>query len=136
MKMAFYCKHCSLDQDNFPEENQNQLVPGGWYESKCEKCSRKLIRHKNPASDPYYHESKRVIIMRDKFRRETLQYGEDGFKTFYPEQWRKFEQEREDFERKRVESKKERDRFYRENFNNKAEAKKIIDIEERMEYGN
>jgi len=135
MKMSFWCGGCKLDQDLEPFKNSNFLVPKGWFEAKCKKCRQKLIRHLTPKDDPYYFQSKRVKIERDKSRKDVIQYGETGFQTFYKSQWDEFEKQREDFEMEMARRKKEAEDYVhrmRSNVNETQLAKAVVKAEEKL----
>jgi len=134
--MPFFCEKCG-DFDLEPKKYSNRWV--SWYQSKCPKCGMKLIRHENPKGDPYYAKSKRVIIMRDKFRKDLLQFGDAGFEMYYKKQHDEFVKQRQAYEEKQIAKKKEFDAFYSkakyETQGNTQVMRKLVAIEEKMNNG-
>ena len=107
--MSFYCKKCKLDQD-LPFFKKNQFT----FSTKCRRCRTELIRHAdNPRTDPYYRESKKIMVQRHELEKDLVQYGDPRFKLLYKEQWEKFEQQKKDYEDaqefKRIEFERQRD---------------------------
>lgn len=112
-KVSFYCKNCELDQDNFAWRHHSTIFNEDWYNSRCKKCHKKLYRLITyPEKDSYYKLSKRVIIMRDTFRKDLIQPGQEGFQLLYPQQWRKFQDELE----KQELGKKVKESWYRHQY--------------------
>lgn len=151
-EVDFYCTKCELDQRlkavkldndipcydaefNFKGWKKNTYLRE-WFSAKCSKCKKELIRFITDAErDPYYYQSKNVIINRNKFSKDLVQPGDVGFKILYHDEWLKIEKAREEAELKKIAEKKDRDKFYKEhssNINDKEFAKKIISIEEKL----
>lgn len=54
------------------------------WRARCPWCGRGLHRHMTHRDDdPYYERSKRVHLMRDEYKTDTLQADEWGFKSYY-----------------------------------------------------
>lgn len=108
--ISFYCKACRKDFDAVPAKKKNRWAE--WFETKC-RCGRKTIRYiTGKKNDPYYRESKRVIMERDAYHKDLIQYGQTGFQTFYKKQWDTFEAQRERYENEVKKRTEERDKFY------------------------
>lgn len=138
MKISFFCKNCKLDYDT--DRVKKSTAYGGIekFVAGCPKCGRANYRLTgNPQSDPYYYESKNVIINRQKFGKDLLQPNDYGFKTYYKQEYEKIQKAKEEFEEKEQSEKRDRDRFFREHNQNIVEknlAKKIIQKEEEIKY--
>lgn len=97
--ISFFCDPCGLDQDLSAFQNRNSVAPRPWWEARCPRCGRKVVRYTgNVADDPYYRKSKRVRLMAAEHADELVQYGQPGFALLYPAQWQRFEAERERYE--------------------------------------
>lgn len=124
MIVSFYCKKCGLDQDNFCHE-ETRAFNKQVYVSKCEKCRKEIIRGKNDPHDPYFKESKRVIIQARALKKDLIQYGEEGFQQLYRSAWLKFEQERERAEVAAIAKQQTRDKLY-DKYKYDIEKKQIL----------
>lgn len=132
--ISFYCQSCKSDQDLPASRHETSLAK--WFQAYCPTCQKKLIRYIDDKSDPYFYESRKLKEQRARYAKDVIQYGEAGFQTFYREAWEGFEAQKEAWEKAQYEKKKERDEFYKNNrLNNKELAKKVLDIEEKLEYG-
>ena len=134
VEVSFFCKKCSLDQNLLAFINFNGY--GNWFQAKCGKCNCKLIRYiTEKEKDPYYRLSKNVIINRDKYKKDLIQPNDYGFKTYYKEQYDKMEKAEEEYQKKIIKEKIERDKFYKKfkhNINEKQIVKKAIELEEKL----
>src|SRR3990167_8167293 len=131
--ISFFGKNCKLDQDLIAERHSNPWSE--WFMAHCRTCKSKLIRYISDNNDPYFRESLKLRRQRNEYKKDLIQYGQANFKTFYKEQWEKFEAQKEDWEKAQIQKKKEKDEFYNNNKLNKGLAKKVLEIEERLEYG-
>ena len=134
-EVDFYCKDCKLDQ-RLPAKIATFYGGGRKFVSRCRKCNKELWRLiDEKENDPFYYQSKNVIINRHKFKKELIQPGEAGFKMLYQKEWLKMEKDAEEAEQKHLLRKKERDKFYKEHSSNivdKQFAKKVIALEEKL----
>lgn len=131
--VSFYCKNCELDQDR--DANIGYYCGGGKkFIARCQKCKRELFRLiDEKKNDPYYFQSKNVIMNRQKFLKETLQPNQEGFRMYYKKEYEKMEKAKEEYEKKEKEEKRERDEFYRK-MTDKGLAKKILGKEDEIKY--
>jgi len=127
----FYCdRHGDFEAEYFVRENQW----GKWFIAKCPKCKTECVRYGTDKHlDPYFRKSKKMRIERDKYRDDLVQPSEPRFKSLYPEQWAKMERAKEKWEQKRANEKKERDKFYKDNFNERSITKKVLEKEEELD---
>lgn len=137
VEVDFWCKNCKLDQrlwayvkNSYGEER---------FIAECKKCGKELYRYITfKKDDPYYFTSKNAIINRQRFARDLIQPGQTGFQTYYKKEYDKIQKAEEEFSKKQEQKKKERDDFYRRhryNINEKELAKKVIEAEEKLDYG-
>lgn len=139
MKVSFYCKNCELDYDT--DRVGMSTAYGGIkkFISHCPECKREQFRlAENNQNDPYYYQSKNVIINRQKFGKDLLQPNDYGFRTFYKQEYDKIQKAKEEFIMKEQKEKKERDIYLKEHSQNIVEknlARKILLNEEEIKYG-
>ena len=132
----FYCKECDLDQErpcrHFTNDEDEEC-----YLAICRKCRKELYRYISfPLKDPYYYNSKRVIMDLRKYAKDLIQPGDSRFASQYPKQYKELQEAKEEFEQKQIAQKKSRDEFYKKHrLNNKELIKKAFDIEDKIEYG-
>lgn len=131
--VSFYCKRCKLDCDLEAGKHGNSFAE--WFQAHCPTCQTKLIRYINDKTDPYFYQSIKLRRQRDEFSKDLIQYGEYGFETFYKKQWEEFEKQKENWEKAQIQKRKERDAFYEKHKLNKSFAKKVLEIEEKLEHG-
>jgi len=136
-KISFYCPNCQLDQDL--EGHITTYYGGGRkFVARCQKCGKELFRLiDEKKNDPYYFLSKRVIMERQKFRKDLLQPSDYGFRTFYKQEFKKMEKAKEELEKKDLETKRKRDEFLKSHNQNIVEknlAKKILEQEEKLKF--
>lgn len=104
--MDFWCKDCQRD---FTSRGYKRVItyaaPIAFYEGKCPKrhwCRRRIT---DKATDPYYRQSQQVKTLKAKYRKDFLQPGEVGFKTYYGDPDQKFYRELEAQERAKWQAK-------------------------------
>ena len=136
--ISFWCKKCELDLDLEAEKQNNSYAE--WFMARCPKCGVKLLRYiTEKHKDPYYHESKRVKIQSRQYAKDLIQPGQDGFKLYYKKEWDKMEQAKEDYEKKRIAKKKDRDEFYKKyaasGMGMREAIKRVVTAEEAMDHG-
>ncbi|HDY66826.1 hypothetical protein LCGC14_2818690 [marine sediment metagenome] len=134
MKVDFYCKNCELDQTLSAARCRNGSVK--WFRARC-GCGKKLIRRiTDKSNDPYYYESRNVKMDREKHRRDLIQPGQEGFRTYYPEAQRKLEEAEEKLYKEEARKERERDTLYKKHKHDDKElVKKVIKKEMEIEYG-
>jgi hypothetical protein len=108
-----------------------------WHETKCKKCSKRLIRYITERHlDPYYHESKCVIINRDKFKIEMLQPGQVGFKTHYADSQKEIDNTSEKKHIKEILERDGRDAYLKKygykGSGNRETVLKAFELEDKM----
>jgi len=109
----FFCGKCRLDFEAVGHKGVNRAYsePIAWYEAKCPKCRKRLVRRITDRSfDPYWHESRKVNEDRMRMAKDLLQPGDRGFDMAYPEHRRRIEaelerNERDQYDRERAERK-------------------------------
>lgn len=134
IEISFWCRGCRTD---FDAEAVKSITHNGeeYFWSKCPLCYNKTVRYiTEKFNDPYYRESIKVQIERDRFMKETLQPDEYKFRMYYEKEWKDIEKKKEMFEMKQKEEKVKRDTFYR-NMQDKTLAKKALKLEEKLQYG-
>src|SRR3990167_6553162 len=95
--ISFFCKKCQLDQDQNPSRINEHA-----YAARCVKCRTQLLRYVNDKHlDPYFGESIKLKKQRQEFSKDIIQYGDPRFEKFYKDQWDKFEQQKEAFEKEK-----------------------------------
>ena len=134
-RIDFYCGLCKLDQANFFFLKKNMFV--SWFESKCSKCGIMLIRYKeNKHLDPYYRYSPKQRAEQDLYKKDLIQPGQEGFRTYYKKQWEEMDKAAEISEKKEIQKKEERDNFYKKykhNINTRQAAYAAINAEEKFD---
>ena len=108
--ISFWCKKCKKDVD--APAYKKTVLGSDYFQGKCVFGSRVIRFITNPSEDPYYFQSKRVRIQRERYAKDLIQPGEDGFQTFYRKEWEKLEKAKEEYEKKQLMKKQERDKFY------------------------
>jgi acetyl-CoA carboxylase beta subunit len=125
----FYCEHCSLDYESNYIHRENSF--GKWFVSKCPKCHEECIRYETEKHlDPFFRKSKKMRIELERHKDDLIQPGHSRFKSLYPEQWAKMQEAEEKMIAKQQAKKKERDEFYRSNFNERSTVRKILELED------
>lgn len=132
MIISFFCKKCDVDLDEDASINENRY--GKWFEGRCPKCKSKIIRYiTDRDKDPYYQLSKNVIINRERYRKDLIQPGEEGFQTYYKKQYDDIEKTKELYCQQNIKDRKSRDEFFEKyKLTHKNLAKKVIDLEEKL----
>ena len=134
-KADFFCKKCRLDQTLPAHENGNRY--GKWLEARCVKCRGKVMRYTTEKhTDPYLHESLKLKVQRDTYRKDLIQPGESGYKQLYKKEWDKLDKKKEEKSIRTKDGHKVRDKLYTE-FSRNSDHKKALDkmedsIEENM----
>ena len=125
--ISFFCKKCQLDQENFPHQINEHA-----YASKCGKCGGRMLRYiKDKHLDPYFRESIKLQKQRQEFSKDIIQYGDPRFEKFYKDQWDKFEQQKEAFEKEK-QRKKESFEKQRASFSQRYERDAFGHLEEKL----
>ena len=126
----FYCdKHGDFSSNYFVRENRF----GKWFVAKCPKCGSECVRYSTDKHlDPYFKKSEKMKREREKYRDDLVQPGDSRFKSLYPEQWDKMEEANEKWEARKRKEKEDRDKFYKDNFNERSITKKILEREEEL----
>lgn len=133
MKTSFWCTHCGVDFDK--EAIKSTRAGCEYFFSFCPK-NHKVVRYITERKiDPYYRVSKKAKQEMIAYKRDLIQPGQDGFQTYYKDSWDKIQKASEEYERKQLRKKMERESYYkklREDISTKYIASKIIEQEERM----
>jgi len=95
--MDFYCDECEADFINLGYKDvidcYDELVAK--YETKCPYCGTKSIRRiTDTIDDPFYRKSRKVRNDREQAEIDMIQPGDPRFKTYYPEQYKKLEEQK------------------------------------------
>ena len=73
---------------------------------------------------------------REKFGVDVIQPTDNKFEKFYKEQWRNLEEQAEKYEQEQKRKKLERELWYKNNkFRRESVAKKVLDLEDKIQYG-
>lgn len=111
----FWCDECQEDYIAEAHKHSNRYgydltfgtpyeieTPQAWYTSKCTKGHENVRRITDKLNDPYYARSMKV-------RREVMEHADDfltpddpRFKIVYPDKWREYEKQREEYEQSRL----------------------------------
>ena len=135
--VSFFCRNCRLDQDL--EARKSSYRKDEYFWAKCRYCGGKLFRYiTERQKDPYYHNSIKLKIQKDKLAVDLIQPGDNRFKLWYQDKWREMEEASQKYEENLKKEKQSRDNFYKEHRHNVTErnaAKAVIEAEERIQYG-
>lgn len=124
MIVSFFCKKCDLDQDLPGYVRSNSY--GEWFESKCRRCSKKMLRYiTEKHKDPYFYDSLKLKRQRIEAGDDLLQPGQPRFKTLYKDEYDRIEKAKEDYEN---EIKKRKERIVRY-------QKDLVDSYDKKEVG-
>lgn len=94
------------------EGHKDSVFGCAYFRAVCPK-GHKVVRYiTEKDKDPYYRKSEKVQKELRKMKRDLIQPGEDGFKTYYSEQWKKIESASEEWERKQEEKRKQIENDY------------------------
>lgn len=111
MKVSFYCKNCELDQD-LEGDIVNYYGGGRKFVAECVRCGKKLFRLiTEKQKDPYYYQSKNVIMLRQKYRKDLIQPGEEGFRMYYKKFADQIDKAEEMYYKRKQEEKARRDKL-------------------------
>lgn len=82
----FWCRVCRQDWHIIAMRRWlSSLFPDVW-EAKCPDCSTRMVRLVNDAkNDPYFRQSKRVIMERRLYADDLVQMGDPRFDLLYPQ---------------------------------------------------
>lgn len=148
--ISFWCDACKIDFDERAHRYKScvTVMKDGriigykypaerneWWEAKCKKCGRDVIRYITDAgSDPYFRKSEKVKRQIYAMRKDLIQPGEYGFSTLYGEQQRKMDAQKENAEVENDDKKKNRDMIYdkyKHDANRRAIMKKVYADDDR-----
>ena len=118
---SFWCDKCKKDFDSPAHKAGNSYAQ--WWETKCPKGHKSLRYITDRLSDPYFHKSAKLREQRKMFAKDLIQPGDPGYKTAYPEQARKMEEEEEKAYTSEIDRKKYYDALYKKhawNFSGRA----------------
>lgn len=139
MITSFWCDNCKEDLD-LPALKSSLLTGEQYFWALCSngKCRKKLIRRiSDRKNDPYFRVSRKTRMELDKFKIDLIQPGSSRFEMYYKEQWRKMEEDAQRYEQEQIRKKQEREHWYKDNkLHHHSAAKAIVEVEERMQYGN
>lgn len=138
MISSFWCSNCKKDLD-LPALKSSLLTGEEYFWALCNngKCRRKLIRRiTDRKNDPYFRVSKKVRMEMEELKIDLIQPSNPKFQMYYKNQWDKMEQDAEKYEQEQIRKKQERENWYRDNkLNHRGAAKKVVELEEQMQYG-
>lgn len=98
----YWCEGCRMDCTGPGRKIVQTLFKGpriAFYEGKCPVGHRLRRRITDQQSDPYYHDSKLVRMLKDHFAKDLLQPGQAGFNTLYGDPNAQFYAQLEEAER-------------------------------------
>lgn len=135
--VSFFCKACGVDQDLNARLITNSYAQT--FQANCQDCGKKLIRYiTDKNKDPYFYESVKLKKQRHEMKRDLIQPGQEGFQMLYKKEYDKIQEAAEKHEKKMRDKRRARDAFLKANSANivdKNMARKIIELEDKIEYG-
>lgn len=109
----FFCRKCRLDQTR-PAEKRGYRDSEWWY-AICEKCRSDIIRRITDRNkDPYYYESIKLKMERERLKIDLIQKDSTRFKQYYRKQWLEDEKTAELVHNSRQQEKTSRDQFLKD----------------------
>ena len=134
-KVDFFCRRCRLDQVLLASQRGNNLAI--WHEAQCQKCKQRLIRYVSERhADPYFQESIKFQEERDKYKKDLIQPGQEGFKMHYKKEWNKLEKEKERKVKTKKSGEQARDKLLKEFGHDPVYRKALHNVEDKLEEQN